>query len=231
MDVTSFDANAILSYLQLPPDYSPSPTTAPVPFLTKHLRQLPTHLLHLFSAITTPQQRTAVLLIRNRRFNFVQSDPASLHFVSARQRWPALWEGPGEIGHEQSHEEKEWAETAFLGGPGERKPYVGKLGALLEGYEGARQMERARLARHAHQDVFVPETEEDEITDSDDDQDSVEPEVTESAQAFQESFLRRVRERLIYGQLEWDFYDKLDWDDSWDREDKDAEDRWFDDDD
>ncbi|KAI9466937.1 hypothetical protein BJY52DRAFT_31037 [Lactarius psammicola] len=228
MDVTSFDANAILSYLQLPPDYSPSPTTAPIPFLTKHLRQLPSHLLHLFSAITTPQQRTAVLVIRNRRFNFVQSDPPALHLFPARQQWPALWEGPGGIGHEQSREEKEWAETAFLGG--ERKHLVGKLGALLGGYEEERQTERARLARHAHQDVFVPE--EDETTGSDDDdQDSLEPEVPESTQAVQESFLRRVRERLIYGQLEWDFYDNLDWDDSWDRQDRDAEDRWFDDDD
>ncbi|SRR6266702_1167889 len=198
MDVTSFDANAVLSYLQLPPDYSPSPTTAPVLFLTKHLRQLPLHLSHLFSAITTPQQRTAVLVIRNRRFNFSQSDPPELRLFPARQQWPTLWEGPGEIGHEQCREEKEWAETAFLGG--ERKPFVGKLGALLGGYEDERQMERARLARHAHQDVFVPE--EDETTSSDDDQDSLEPEVPESTQAVQESFLRRVRERLIYGQLE-----------------------------
>jgi hypothetical protein len=106
---------------------------------------------------------------------------------------------------------------------------VGKLGALLGEYEEERQMERARLARHAHQDVFVPE--EDQSTGSDDDQDSLEPEVPDSTQAVQESFLRRVRERFIYGQLEWDFYDKLDWDDSWDRQDRDAEDRWFDDDD
>ena len=198
MDLTYFDVNAILSYLQLPPDYSPSPTTAPIPFLTKHVRQLPSHLLHLFSAITTPQERTGVLVIRNRRFNFVESDPPALRFIISRQRWPKLWEGPGELGHEQSREEKEWVDTAFLGG--ERKPFVGKLGALLGEYEEERQMERARLARHAHQDVFVPE--EDESTGSDDDQDSVEPDVPASTQADQESFLRRVRERFIYGQLE-----------------------------
>lgn len=29
---------------------------------------------------------------------------------------------------------------------------------------------------------------------------------------------------------QWDFYDVVDWDDSWDRDDNDAEDRWFDDD-
>lgn len=198
MDLTSFDAKAILSYLQLPPNYSPSPAAAPIPFLTKHIRQLPSHLLRLFSTITTPQERTAVLVIRNRRFNFVQSDPTTLRFIPTRQRWPTLWEGPGELGHEQSREEKEWADTAFLGGG--HKPFVGKLGALLGEYEEERQMERARLARHAHQDVFVPD--EDQSTGSDGDQYSLEPEVPESTQAVQESFLRRVQERLIYGQLE-----------------------------
>jgi len=224
MNLTPFDPNPILSYLQLPPNYNPSPATAPIPFLTKHVHQLPSHLLHLFSAISTPQERTAVLVIRNRRFNFVQSDPPMLRFIPARQQWPALWEGPGELGHEQSREEKEWADTAFLGG--ERKPFVGKLGALLGEYEEERQMKRARLVRQAHQDAFVPE--EEQSTDSDD-QDSL-PEGPESTQADQESFLRRVREQFIYGQLGWDFYDKLDWDDSWDSQDRDAEDRWFDDD-
>ncbi|KAF8272507.1 hypothetical protein EI94DRAFT_1566176 [Lactarius quietus] len=226
MDATSFDSNAILSYLQLPPDYSPSPTTAPIPFLSKHIHQLPSHLLHLFSTITTPQQRTAVLVIRNRRFNFAQSDPPTLRVFPARQLWPELWESPGEIGQEPRREEEEWADTAFLGG--KRKPFVGRLGALLGEYEEERQMERARRARYAHQEVFVPEEDE-----SGDDQGSgsIEPEVPESTQAVQEIFLRRVRERLIYGQLEWDFYDQLDWDDSWDRQDRDAEDRWFDDDD
>lgn len=196
MDVTPFDA--ILSYLQLPPDYSPSPTTEPISFLTKHIHQLPSHLLQLFSATTTPQQRTAVLVIRNRRSNFALSDPPTLRVIPARQRWPELWEAPGELGHEQRREEREWAETAFLGG--KRKPFVGKLGALLGEYEEARQMERARRARYAHQENFVPEV--DESTGSGDDQASPELEVPESTQAIQELFLRRVRERFIYGQLE-----------------------------
>jgi len=129
----------------------------------------------------------------------VQSDPPALRFISARQRWPTQWEEPEEFGHDQSRgrEEKEWAETAFLGG--EHKPFVGKLGTLLGEYEQQRQIESAHLGRHAHHDVFVPE---DESTDSNDDQDSLEPEVPESTQAVQDSFLRRVRERLIYGLLE-----------------------------
>jgi hypothetical protein len=36
---------------------------------------------------------------------------------------------------------------------------------------------------------------------------------------------------LIYCvNLQWDLYDTLDWDDSWDGEDREAEDRWFEDD-
>jgi len=214
-------ANTLLTYLGLPFDYEPSPTTAPVPFLAKHLVQLPSHLLHFFSAITTPQERTAVLLIRNRRFNFTQSDPPELCFTAAKRQWPMLWEGAEhhDVSDEDAREEKEWADTTFLGGRG--KAFVGKLGTLLGEYEEERQMERARSAKHGLQDVLIPE----EDDRSDDGNHVSEP---ESAEAVQELFLRRVRERFIYGQLEWDLYDKLDWDDSWDREDRDAEDRWFD---
>ncbi|KAI0307237.1 hypothetical protein B0F90DRAFT_540707 [Multifurca ochricompacta] len=194
---SNFDAKSVLTYLGLPLDYDPSPATAPVPFLNKHLHQLPFYLLHSFSATTTPQQRTAVLMIRNRRFNFTQSDPPELRFAAARQQWPSLWEGAERFGHEVGREEKEWADTAFLGGG--NKVFVGKLGTLLGEYEEERQVERARLARRSRQDGFIPE-EEDES--SDDDQDTPGPATSESAQAVQDSFLRRVRERFIYGQLE-----------------------------
>ncbi|KAI0268344.1 hypothetical protein BC834DRAFT_688151 [Gloeopeniophorella convolvens] len=199
----NFDPAAVLAYLGLPSDYIPSPVTAPISFLTKHLYQLPYHLLSLFSAITTPQQRTVIPSIRNRRFNFTQSDPPELRFVAAKRRWSILWEGPsgGQQATDEGQEEKEWAEASFLGG--ERKPYVGKLGMLLREYEEERQAEQARLARRgrpapaADADGFVPEEDE----SSDDDQDLAVPE-SQSAQGRQELFLRRVRERFIYGQLE-----------------------------
>ncbi|KAI0304182.1 hypothetical protein BC826DRAFT_1101058 [Russula brevipes] len=221
----SLDTNTILSYLGLPIDYVPSPATDPVPFLSEHLRRLPSHFLHRFSAITTPQQRTAVVSIRNRRFNFAQRNPPELSFPVAKRRWPALWEGAERIGHEEAQEEKEWAETAFLGGS--HQAFVGKLGTLLGRYEEERHSELERQARRGRQqDDFVPEEEE----GSDDDRDGPGPGTPEPAQAVQESFLRRIREQFIYGHLESDLYDTLDWDDSWDREDRDAEDRWFDDD-
>lgn len=183
------DTNAILTYLGLPLDYDPSPATAPIPFLTKHLRQLPPNILHWFSSITTPQQRTAVLLIRNRRFNFVQSNPPELRFTAATRQWPTLLEEPKRIGHEEAREEKEWAETTFLGG----SQYVGKLGTLLAGYEEERHLERQRQAKRVRPGDFRPE-----VDGSDEENDSA----PESEQARHELFLRRVRVRFIYGHLE-----------------------------
>ncbi|KAH9999798.1 hypothetical protein BJV77DRAFT_1058147 [Russula vinacea] len=208
-----FDTNTVLTYLGLPLDYDPSPAIAPIPFLTKHLRQLP----------QISPLRTAVLLIRNRRFNFAQSNPPEFHYQAAMQRWPTLSEEPKRIGHEEAREEKEWADTTFL--DGKSQAYVGKLGALLAGYEEERHLERQRQAKRSRLDDFVPEVDE-----SSDDDDSGPGTPESAAQALRELFLRRVRERFIYGHLEWDFYDTLDWDDSWDGEDREAEDRWFEDD-
>lgn len=193
-----FDTNGVLTYLGLPLDYDPSPATAPVPFLTKHLRQLPPNILQWFNSITTPQQRTAVLLIRNRRFNFTQSNPPDFHFDVVIGRWPALWEGNKRIGQEEGREEKEWVDTTFLGG--EHQTYVGKLGTLLGGYEEERHSERHRQARRGRQEDFVPE--DDESSHSDQDRCTSMPGTPESVQALQESFLRRVREQFIYGHLE-----------------------------
>lgn len=192
------ETNTLLTYLGLPIDYEPSPTTAPVPFLAKHLGQLPSHLSHIFSAITTPRERTVVLLIRNRRFNFTQSDPPELRFPAAKRQWPMLWQGAEHVAGEDAREEKEWADTTFLGGKG--NAFVGKLGILLGDYEEERQIERARQAKRGLQDVLTPDSEEDERSDDDDDLSG--PGTPESAKAVQELFLRRVREQFIYGQLE-----------------------------
>ena len=193
-----FDTNGVLTYLGLPLDYDPSPATAPVPFLTKHLRQLPPHILRWFNSITTPQQRTAVLLIRNRRFKFTQSNPPDFRFTAAMRQWPASWDEPKRIGQEEAMEEKEWADTTFLGGG--HQTYVGKLGTLLGGYEEQRHSERHWQGKRSRQKDFVPEA--DESSDSDRGHSSSRPGTPESSQTLQELFLRRVRERFIYGHLE-----------------------------
>jgi hypothetical protein len=44
-----------------------------------------------------------------------------------------LWQGAEHVAEEDAREEKEWADTTFLGGKG--KALVGKLGTLLGDYE------------------------------------------------------------------------------------------------
>jgi hypothetical protein len=130
-------------------------------------------------------------MIRNRRFNFAQRNPPELSFSAAKQQWPKLWEGTEHVGHGEAQDEKEWADSAFLGGG--HPTYVGKLGTLLGGYEQDRHWE------HEHQTRRSTLPEEDES--SDDDSDS-QQETSESVQILQDSFLCRVKERFIYGHLE-----------------------------
>ncbi|KAI0723127.1 hypothetical protein C8Q76DRAFT_794098 [Earliella scabrosa] len=216
---------AILSYLALPPSYEPSPRTAPVEFLRKHIRELPPHLLALFSKHTTPKARTAVPAIRNRRLKYAESHPAELSLANAKSTWPALWEGRERPGQEQGKEEKDWAEKEFLGGEGTQQ--VGKLGALLGEYEEERESERVRAIRRLRAEYIESLPEEDE--DSDEEDEIPIPEELSPAEN-EEAFLRIVKERFIYGLLDSVDYDKVDWDERWDEDlDRDAEERWFDD--
>ncbi|KAI0050173.1 hypothetical protein FA95DRAFT_1487706 [Auriscalpium vulgare] len=223
-----YNDKTALSYLGLPPDHSPSPATEPLVFLSQHLRQLPPHLLLYFSSVTTPRQRSSLALVRNRRYKYTASSPSELGFSEAKHEWPMLWEGRERRGLDEGQEEKEWAERNFLDGG--KKQAVGKLGALLAEMEEEREADRVRMIRRAAaQDDFVPE--EDEESSDEEMEEEIPPEEPESAEEAQAMFLRRVRERFIYGLLPTDIYDKVDWDDSWDEDDRDAEDRWFDEDD
>ncbi|KAI0711078.1 hypothetical protein C8T65DRAFT_188459 [Cerioporus squamosus] len=98
---SSFDDKPVLTYLGLPPSYEPSPRHAPIEFLKRHVRELPPHLLSLFSSITTPRERTTIPAIRNRRLKFTESNPAELSLANAKATWPALWEGRERPGQEQ----------------------------------------------------------------------------------------------------------------------------------
>lgn len=197
----AFDESPILSYLGLPESgCEPSPRTAPIDFLIKHLQQLPPHLLLTFSSIINPKQRTPISTIRNRRLKYANLHPPELSFSLARRTWPTMWEGRERRGQEEGQDEKEWAESGFLRGS---TKHVGKLGSLLGGYEEEREAERVRILRRerAVQDEFV--LEEEEESDSSDEihaaTEEVEQETVEEAKA---SFERLVRERFIYGLLE-----------------------------
>ncbi|KAG6833914.1 hypothetical protein H0H87_007925 [Tephrocybe sp. NHM501043] len=230
-----FNKSVALSYLGLPDDYTPSPEADPIAFLTKHIMQLPPHLLLHFSYITSAKERTVLPVIRNRRLKFANSNLSHVQdFLSEREQ----------SGTQEVQDEKTWAETDFLKGS---TKHVGKLGGLLSGYQEEREAERARMLRRERAAVqqFIPE----EDDDSSDEEDLVDSLVDdESPEEAKVSFERSVRERLIYGLLEasrsfetevepnprlqsFD-YDTVDWDESLDEDDdREAEDRWFDEDD
>ncbi|KAF8663363.1 hypothetical protein AX16_000939 [Volvariella volvacea WC 439] len=224
-----FNETAILSYLDLPKDYNPSPAKKPVEFLSVHLTQLPPHLLPQFSAITTPRQRTIIPRIRNRRLKWTTKAPAQLSYVGARNTWPELWQGNDRPrpGREQADEEKTWGEREFLRGSNQ---HVGKLGTLLGDYEEEREAERARvLRRERASEEFIPE--EDSDSEDDDEYENQTPEVGDPVED-RATFERRIKERFIYGMLLDIDYDAVDWDDTLDNEDdRETEDRWFNDDD
>ncbi|EPQ59073.1 hypothetical protein GLOTRDRAFT_113884 [Gloeophyllum trabeum ATCC 11539] len=219
-----------LPYLGLQSEYEPSPTKEPVLFLNHHIRELPPDLARRFSSIISPKQRTAITTIRNRRTKYSQSSPPELRFANAKKQWPMLWGRGGRSGQDEGKEEKEWAEKEFLGG---RKQEVGKLGKLLAEYEEERESERVRATRREYAMTVQEEGEEEEEEEEDSDEvDSgafrglPEEETEEEAKA---TFDRRVKELFIYGMLETDLYDKVDWDDQYDEE-RESEERWFDDD-
>ncbi|KAF9821252.1 hypothetical protein IEO21_00860 [Rhodonia placenta] len=215
-----------LSYLGLQDNYEPSPDSEPVEFLTKHLHQLPFHLLSYFSSITTPKQRSVIPSIRNRRLRYTSTDPPELRLAAAKSTWPTLWPGREPPGRAQAEDERAWAENFFMGS---LKPHIGKLGMLLGGYEEERESERVRNIRRAQAEEIDSMPEEDESSDEEEEE-ILPPEDDESPDDTQAWFLRIIRERFIYGLLEAIDYDKVDWDDVWDTDnDRDAEERWFDD--
>ena len=202
-----FNAAPVLSYLSLPTDYTPSPSDAPIDFLTIHLHQLPPNLLILFSSILNPHQRTVLPIIRNRRQKYASTIPRELTWPEARKLWPELWEGRERPGLEQGREEKQWADRGleFLGG---QKGQVGKLGQLLGDYEEEREAERVRQARqfnmtrHGICREQQPEEREGEQEDEDEEDEEGLVEDRESPDQVRVNFERMVLEKFIYGLLD-----------------------------
>ena len=189
-----FRESAILSYIGLPPEYEPRPSSSPIEFLQKHLHVLPPHLIVGFSSITTPKQRSVIAEIRNRRLAYTETKPKQLAFAEARDRWPQLWSGRGYHGQKAAQEEREWAEKGFLGGGTQQ---VGKLGTLLADYEEEREAERIRQVRRQRAtEEFVPEEEDSDESEMSDQGGEESPE--EELATFE----RWIRELFIYGMLE-----------------------------
>ena len=196
MSNSIFDKTPTLIYLGLPQNYEPSPDTEPIAFLSKHLLQLPPHLLMNYTYITTPKQRTAIATIRNRRLHYANRNPPDLQFNYARATWPDLWQGQERQVGQNGDDERAWVQSEFLEG---KKQFVGKLGNLLASYEEERESEGIRMLRRNRATVendFVPEE------DSDSDNDSQPPQETETEEEVKASFERLIREFFVYGRLE-----------------------------
>ncbi|KIP07712.1 hypothetical protein PHLGIDRAFT_29899 [Phlebiopsis gigantea 11061_1 CR5-6] len=216
----------VLKYLGLPQDYEPSPVAAPIEFLSRHMRSLPRNLLSLFSTHVTPKERTVLPAIRNRRLRYLESEPPEFRVPIAKATFSSLWPGTigPELGREEAKEEREWANKQFMGGQGKQ---VGKLGELLGGYQEEREAERARDLRRQQREEEEAYPEEDEDTDEEEAAVAAAQEEL-SPQEAEGLFKRRLKERYIYGLLKTVNYDQVDWDDKWDSDGRDEEERWFD---
>ncbi|KAJ7684008.1 hypothetical protein B0H17DRAFT_985574 [Mycena rosella] len=224
----NFDPTPIRSYLALDADSQPDPKTEPIQFLTLNLRSLPPHLLlTMGKPLTTPRERSRISTIRNRRLKYANARPSELQFSAARSTWPLLYDGQARRGQQEGDDEKDWVAKDFLQG---LTKHVGKLGTLLGGYEEEREAERFRaLRRERVEPEFIPEEESDSEEEEDRDHGRVEQMTDEETQA---SFERLVKERFIYGLLDEIDYEKVDFDETLDvDDDREAEERWFDDED
>ncbi|KAJ6598880.1 hypothetical protein DFH09DRAFT_1258075 [Mycena vulgaris] len=219
--------DVVEDYLGLDADSQPDPKTLPIDFLVLHLRQLPPHLLLSFSAITTPKERSRISTIRNRRLKYANAGPSELQFSAARSTWPLLYDGQARRGQQGGDDEKDWVAKDFLQG---LTKHVGKLGSLLGGYEEEREAERFRaLRRERVETEFIPEEESDSDAE---DQDPIGRNEQMTDEETKATFERLIRERFIYGLLEEIDYDTVDWDETLDvDDDREAEEKWFDDED
>lgn len=152
---------------------------------------------------------------------------------------------PPRPGADAGDQEREWVESSFIGyrsapasgsaGPSTSKGYVGRLGNLLAEYEEEREADRLRTMRRERAAVAAMAKETEEEFDSDSDSESTEAnddataaDEQESAEEIRSAFERVLRERFIDGLLNWDLYDEVDFSDKWDPDDRDEEERWFD---
>ncbi|KAG8696100.1 hypothetical protein FRC08_007371 [Ceratobasidium sp. 394] len=238
-----FDGAPILKYLSLDPDYTPSPSKDPIEFLKRHMTQLPPHLLVLFNnhPDVTPRARTSIPAIKNRRCNYAAGEPRALDPDVLSKSDADIWDLVNEERpqgqttqrptapepDEDAADERAWANEEFQGGV---KGHVGKIGELLAELEGERTRERQRRIRReaAVARARREETEEEVEESSEEDDDETREEAARQFDAPERDLRRVVRERFISGLLKEFDYDLVDWDEKWEPDDRDSEDKWFD---
>ncbi|KAJ1308662.1 hypothetical protein OPQ81_004356 [Rhizoctonia solani] len=241
--IHKFDSGPILRYLALDSDYKPSPDDSPIEFLKRHMSQLPPHLLILFNAHSqvTPRARASVPTIRNRRCAYVATEPKTLDPDVLSKTDPGVWDLVNSeraqaltirrpVDEDEAEaDERDWASNQFQDG---NKMHIGKIGELLAELEGERRREQERAIRRqvlvsrAREEETLQE--EEESTDEERESVSAGPERLRPDPA-EEDIRRTIRERFISGLLTNVDYDTVDWDEKWDPDDRDSEERWFDD--
>jgi len=221
--------HAILGYLGLLPPAStasadagstaaaPPPLalpSAPLHFLATHIGALPPNLAAYFGPVVTPQARSGIPTIRNRRLQWALAGPPALSAYSARDRHPLLYERivgnevelpsrpPGAAAEDA---EDAWGQNrAVLGGRAQH----GNLGALLQSFEDEREGERRRdrkreerLRENEVTEEYDSESEDDndEADRPQDDGGQVGPDEDLSGKERMEAFERLVREKWIDG--------------------------------
>lgn len=205
---------ALLSYLDLlPPSTEPLPMVLPSPplaFLTQHIDSLPPNLTCFFSAVLTPQDRSKIPTIRNRRLEWAsRNTPLALSAYSARERHPLLYErivgggvAPARPAAASLEAEEEWGQNAAL--PDGRAQH-GNLGALLQAFEDEREGERRRdrkreerLRENEETEEFDSESDEEEDMDIDDGgQEGPDEELSEEERL--QAFERLIKEKWLDG--------------------------------
>ncbi|KAK8846858.1 hypothetical protein IAR55_005947 [Kwoniella newhampshirensis] len=232
----------ILSYLDLPQS-----STLPLPpfqFLTQYISLLPPSLLEPFSPIPPPH-RTAIPTIKHRRLIHATSVPPPRFLSSSegRLRWPLLWERMGgDPFPPPSHgveEEEDWVQKGFMKDvPVENSQQVKKLGGFLRGLEEEREMEGVRERKRWERGLDNVGEEFDEESDEEDDDTpngmnvgAERPVVAEDQEEVKRSFEKRLLELFLDG-LDTIDYNPIDFADPPEGDPiaiRDAEDRYFDD--
>ncbi|KAF8307445.1 hypothetical protein DL93DRAFT_2171688 [Clavulina sp. PMI_390] len=128
-------------------------------------------------------------------------------------------------------------------GPNPKRGYVGRLGDLLAEYEEEREAERVRAERieraamaatlaareRETEEEFDSESDEEEEEEEEEDEGQDGEDASESPEEVRAAFERVLRERFIDGLLPAELYEDVDFNDKYDVDDRDDEDRWFDD--
>lgn len=190
----------------------------PLQFLSQNIPRLPEHLLRPQAALTTPQQRATVPLVRERRRRHAElRKPEELEIRAGRRRLGRLWKvmvgKQARLGVKKGRAEEDGQlDPAFPGVPDlSSLPNAGANGARLPQYGPPHQGElytNPRLARlldeqdeEEAQLTAAEQEEEEEEEEDEEDQGGVTGDAAEVDEEDVEAFRLAVLDRFIQGDV------------------------------